>query len=342
MRQKLGYIICGLVLLANIALTHADTSVDNLATASVAVSSQSAGDLHPALINAFIQSLIKISGNTEIGSVTAIKEQFPRVERFVQKYTYNGLTVTITFDRRALIALLTQAGQSVWSTKRPAVMIWLSKNGQNPIAKADADPIIAIFENNAERRGLPFTLPEMDKADQIVWQTMEGGSSVTQDLLEKIAEHYQAPAILFGQIQQGIQQVWIAQWFFVWRAQTWQWHNEALTQEAVVQAGVDKIADLMAKQLAVNLDQQPTNNLWMAVLDVNNLEDYSQVLSALKQLTPVMAISVQDVGTHGLLVRVTTTGEGNLDLKNALVASHHFTPLANQAFADVLHYRWTP
>lgn len=340
--QRKFWIIISIILSISLTPVWAENTVEGLNTATVPISSQSAEDLHPALVKAFIQCLIKMSGNPEIGSIAAIKEQSANVERFVQQYSYSGLTIQVTFDRRTLMTLLTQSGQGVWAANRPSTLIFLSIDDQVPLAGNSSDPTLSLLKDNALRRGLPVSFPTMNVEDQADWETTMQGSSITQESLEKIANRYQSPAILWGEVSQGIDQVWIGRWFFAWRAQTWQWHSENLTKEAVMQAGIDKVADLMAKQLAVNLNQQATNNLWVAILNVNNLDDYNQVLINLKQMSPILAVMVQDVGRHGVLLRLTTTGEGNYEVKNALAANPHFSLIANQTFADVLRFRWSP
>jgi|GEM_PF-6791690 len=302
----------------------------DFSTVIVPVAGQSPAELHSALVEAFSRVLIKISGNSGITAVPEIQQQLSSAERFVQKYNYIDSSVQVTFDQRALIALLVKTQQPLWLSARPATLIWLS-----PIPNANPAPL-TVLQQAAVLRAIPIEFPNPGPATA-------QEASLDQAALEKLAAQYQKPAILSGQLTQAADQTWSADWFFVWRGQSWQWRNSG-RYEVVLQAGIDKIADIMGGQLAVNLDQQAGNTLWVAVLGVNNLNDYHSALAALKQLPPVLGVEVKDVGSHGILVQVSILGQGTGALKEALKNSGRFQPASSKDAAnpDVLNYRWTP
>lgn len=315
----------------------------DLNSATVPVASQSTTDLHPALVAAFNQALIKITGNSAIVNLADVQKQLPSVEKFVQKYSYLDSSVKVTFDQHALVTLLVQAQQPIWLSARPASLLWVSVNGQPPLtvpADNSLNAPVAALQNSAANRAIPIVFPTMDANDQAAWQAKTSGTALDQAALTQIAARYQTPALLYGELTQAPDQSWTANWFLVWRAQTWQWRNDG-AEDAVLQAGIDKMTDVMGSQLAINLDQQAANTLWVAIMGVNNLNDYNAVLTALKEFQPILGISVQDVGSHGVLLQVTTVGEGPDALKQALAASPHFTPLPAQA-TEVLTYQWKP
>lgn len=340
-------IISGLLLWCSFSWALADTVPAELSTVTVPVTSQSPADLHPALVNAFSQVLIKISGNSTIAAVPSIQQQLNNAEKFVQKYSYVGANVQVSFDQQALINLLAQTKQPIWLSARPATLIWLSINGQPPLTATPADnPSLLLLQNDAENRAIAIRFPVMDSNDQADWQAKIAGAELDQTALQKIADRYQAPAILSGQLAQAADQSWTADWLFVWRNQIWQWRNSG-TQAEVLQQSIDKLTDLMAAQLAINLSQQAANTVWLAVLGINNLTDYDLALRTLKQLPPVLGVTVQDVGSQGILVQITTASAGTEAVKQALTASRHFTPgppdaNANAAATEVLQYRWAP
>lgn len=343
MCRKLCLIISGLLLLGNVVWAQAATLPPGLNTATVPVASQSPADLRPAILNAFSQVLIKISGNSRIASLPGIQQQLATADRFAQKYRYIDGNLQVAFDQRALITLLAEAQQPVWLSARPATLIWLSVSGQTPLTTAAApnppNPLTAMLQSDADARAIPVVFPTMTGDDQTDWSAKMSGTVFNQQALEKIALRYQQPAILYGELTQAADQSWAADWFLVWRGQTWQWRNNG-AQPAVLQAGVDKVADLMGSQLAVNLNQEDANNFWLAVLGINNLADYSAMLEALKQCQPVLGVVVQDVGSHGVLLQVTTIGEGADALKSALAANPHFTALTTTDNTQALHYQW--
>lgn len=345
MFRMLCRVLCGLLLLGNIALTQAATLPPGLNTATVPITSQSPADLHAALVNAFSQVLVKISGNSRITSLPGIQQQLATADRFAQKYRYVDGNLQVAFDPRALITLLAQAQQPVWLSIRPVTLVWLSVGGQAPLTAAAAapntpNPVVAMLQGDADARAIPIAFPTMTADDQADWNAKTSGTAFNQPILEKIAQRYQQPAILYGEMAQAADQSWSTNWFLVWRGQTWQWRNDG-TQAVVLQAGIDKVADLMGSQLAVNLNQEDANNFWLAILGVNNLADYSAMLDALKLCQPVLGVMVQDVGSHGVLLQVTTIGDNADSLTSALAANPHFTPLQTTD-TQALHYQWKP
>jgi len=326
-----------------IGWANAATMPTNFNTVTVPVQSQAATDLHSALTNAFLQALIKITGNSQIISLPEVTQQLPSIEKLVQKYSYQGGGIQVTFDQHALITFLIQLQQPIWLTERPKTLIWLSVNGQTPIAAtAVSNSLLALLQANADRRGASIRLPIMDESDQKVWQAKLAGTPIDQLVLEKIAEHYQSPAILSGELTPA-NGGWSANWFLVWHGQTWQWHNEG-PETVILPAVIDKLTDLMAGQLAVRLDGSSANNLWLAIMGIDNLADYNSVLTLLKGLQPVLGVMVQDVGSHGLLLQMTTVGQGEGPLKEALAATDHFTAITadDQGSDNVLNYKWNP
>ncbi len=326
-------IIFGLWLLGNVVLAQAATLPPGFNIATIPVTSQSPTDLHNAMVKAFSQVLVKISGNSQILTTPAIQAQLANPEKFSQKYSYLGGNAQITFDERALITLLAEAQQPVWLSARPTTLIWLSMNGQAPGAASTE------FQSSADGRAIPIAFPNMTPDDQADWKAKTNGAAFDQSSLEKIAARYQQPAILYGEFTQTDAN-WNANWTFVWRGQIWQWHD-AGSQPGWQQAAIDKIADIMGGQLAVNLNQQDANSNWLAVMGVSNLTDYLTVLNTLKQFPAVLGVVVQDVGSKGLLLQVTTMGQGADTLKSALDANPHFAVLSSTD-TQALHYQWKP
>lgn len=296
------------------------------ATVSVPVASQSAADLHSALADALTQALVKISGNSNIGTVPEIKKQFRSVERLVQEYRYSDSTLQVRFDPRALVALLTEAGQPVWLSPRPVVLVLI--NGAPTARPAET------VETVAAARGIPVLMPA---------ETLESAAALDQAALGKMAAQYSAGAALDGALMQAPSESWIGEWLLVWRGQTWQWRSEGDSPEAAVQAAINRVADLMAEHLAVRLDQKALNNVWLAVMNISALPDYIQALRTIKELPTVMAVTVREVGSHGILLQVMISSESDQALKSALEGHPHFSPVQDTATAsDVLNYRWIP
>jgi uncharacterized protein len=341
MRRLLPYlfilIICGKSL-----TVWAATFPEGLNTAVVPAASQSAVDLHTAFVNGFLQVLVKITGNSQVGSLPGVQQQLPQVDRYVQKYRYLGNNLQVAFDEHALITLLAQAQQPLWLSARPQTLVWLSVANNPPVnASQTTDPNLLTLQNTANLRGIPISFPQMDADDQAIWQTKNQGGAFNQETLQKIADRYHVPAILYGEMSQQADQTWNATWFLSWGGQNWQWQSNSPQSETILTGAITKVADVMGQALAVNLDQQNTSHIWLVVMGVENLSDYKAAVNELKRCEPVIGVSVREVGSHGVLLQLTTMGEGDEALEIALNANEHFTasnPSSDQAY--VLRYLW--
>jgi hypothetical protein len=224
-------------------------------------------------------------------------------------------------------------------SERPATLIWLSINNQVPVFfnSSSPDALTTLLQNEGVERAIPLVFPHEENSNG-PWD---------QAALEKIAEKYQTPAVLSGNITTDPVNAanYLADWLLVWHGQTWQWHDSG-SEELILKSAIGKLADTLGGQLSIHLDQQTGNTLWLAIMGVSQLADYQNVIQAIKQLHPVLGVYVQDVGSHGILLQITIAGDDSAILKKALVDSQHFTQVndapvnASTNVAELLTYRW--
>ncbi|MBS0351188.1 MAG: DUF2066 domain-containing protein [Proteobacteria bacterium] len=339
--KKLFRLLLVSVLFGTSLTVSAATFPGGLNTALVPAAGQSTAGLHNAFVSGFLQVLIKITGNSQIGALPDIQQQLPQVERYVQKYRYLGNNIQVAFDEHALLTLLAQLQQPLWLSARPPTLIWLSVANSPPVnAGQTTDSNLITLQNAANVRAIPVTFPQMDADDQAVWQEKNQGGTFNQETLQKIADRYHVPAILYGEMTQQPDQTWNANWFLSWGGQTWQWQNNSAQPETILSGAVTKVADVMGQALAVNFDQQNAGHFWLVVMGVDNLSDYKAVVNELKRSESVLGVSVSEVGSHGLLLQLTTMSGDQEALKKMLDANAHFTAIQLNDGSDVLHYQW--
>lgn len=83
------------------------------------------------------------------------------------------------------------------------------------------------------------------------------------------------------------------------------------------------------------------NKVWLVIMEVNNLQTYTQVLDELKNFSLIRDVIVQDMGSKGLLLKVSIAGDSST-LAAALATNSHFIELSQQTPQEVLRYRWIP
>ncbi len=322
MFERFFVILTGLFIFYS-SLSWAAVAPQGFNIGNVTVPSQSAVDLHPALEKAFEQVLIKLSGNSRIITVPEIQKQIALVDRYVQKYSYVDNNLIVTFDQRALINLLIEAQQPVWISERPSSLIILN------IANLDA--LMPLLQSVGNQRGLPLVFPNIP---------IEPSSASNQAALEKLGETYHTPVVLSGNLRPdpANNANWLGDWLLVWNTQTWQWSSNG-SQEEVLREAVNKLADILASQLSIHLDQKTGNTFWVAVLGISQLTDYQNLLQTIKQLHPVLGLYVQDIGSHGVLIQVTAAGEGSDAFKQAMAINPHFNLVSDTSALLTFHWR---
>ncbi|MFW0097075.1 MAG: DUF2066 domain-containing protein [Coxiella endosymbiont of Haemaphysalis qinghaiensis] len=134
----------------------------SISTATVAVSDQSSPMLQKILPQALEQGLVRISSsNTEIMTLLAIRDTLPKINNYVEKYSYivkadkaekkdeQQFLLQVVFDKLVRY-LLQNVRQAVWSTSCPLTMVWISVlNGSQSEILASERPESSNLHNVA-------------------------------------------------------------------------------------------------------------------------------------------------------------------------------------------------
>ncbi len=113
-------------------------------------------------MTAFKKVLVKISGERNLPSQSAMSKAVQRANRYVQQYRYRSLKSSsgsavaganpppsapdrllwVRFDERALNRLLHENGVPVWGSARPSTLIWLGieREGSRNLYQQELDP----------------------------------------------------------------------------------------------------------------------------------------------------------------------------------------------------------
>ncbi|HSW71208.1 MAG TPA: DUF2066 domain-containing protein, partial [Gammaproteobacteria bacterium] len=141
--------------------------------AEVPVSSQDAKLRDQAIQQAFVQTLMKMSGSNQILQNPSIRAVLANAGNEVDEFSYlpsqeNGLPyiLKVRFDAKAMKKILTEAKEPVWGENRSLILLWLTMEtpGHAPeILDNQSNQEFAQFiKKEALKRGLPAMLPMMD------------------------------------------------------------------------------------------------------------------------------------------------------------------------------------
>lgn len=343
--QKIVSLIC-LVVLSVSAWAMATGVQPNIGR--VIVPDQSSSALQKSLPMALSQVLIKMSGNPKVVEIPAIKKNLPRANHWLQSYSYqkendgNGQLRTyaqIVFNRGALVQLLKKNGASIWEN-RPQTLVWLHIQ-QNQLsyflAGNDHRGISIDLKSNAFRRGVAYMLPLMDEQDRTAFD-LTSPTPFTEDKLSNIAERYNAPAVLAGNITQTPDnKSWQSDWHLLLNGQVMHLRQTTPDLNSALAQIIDKIADMMSASNQVVATQTVT----LAVEGINNLDDYAELMKYVQTLSPISHVDVKDMRDSVVLLSISING-GIEKLTQTLTHSNYLTatsPSSETTVADI-YYRW--
>ncbi len=337
-------------LLCQATITQAATPLN---VATVPIASRTGKAYQAGLLGAFTKVLIKISGNPSVATIPQIENALPSAKRLLRSYSYqqatdaNGQTqlyLIATFDAKAVDQILRNAGQAIWKN-RPLTLVWLkvsTAGDTNILSSNDQNDLTQALQQAAAQRGISLLLPTMDLQDQSFINTT---SPQKFDLnnLQKIAQRYNVPAILAGDITKADDGNWQAQWVLLINGSPQEWQASANSQAALMAAGINNTADTLASQFAALDNQNLQSVVKIAVSNVSDLDDYAKVLRYLKRLPSVSKVSVSDMSDNGLLLQVSITGnlqtfQNTLHSRKKLIA---IQPATTTVSPDaMLYFRW--
>ncbi len=322
--------------------------------ATLALPNQSSQALKQVLPKALRQVLIKVSGNSDVSTLPMVKAELSQAQALIQSYSYSTrsqtdgqqqLMVQITFDRQGILRLLKNAGSAIWSGNRPLSLILISLQEQSKnevLSSGSPNDLTKALNRAAFRRGLPILLPMMDLQDQ-QWLTGDVFTHFAMNAIQAEAQRYAASSVVAGQIKKSAKGQWQGQWLLLINGEPFRWNSDGENPQAVVQAMVNKVADIMAARYAVLDNKRLQSTVLLAITGVMDLTDYAKVSHYLRKLPPVAQVAISDMKPNILLLKVTTAG-GAQALTNALGDSRRLVvapvPMSSQTHQANLYYRW--
>lgn len=295
---------------------------------------------------AYENVLIKVSGNPNIATLSAIRATFIEASIYIQSYGFNPrkpttqntdpVLLTVNFDPKSINQVLRQANQAIWGKKRPSILVWLSvqtPTGTTMINSETQSDISTSVLQDADARGIPLILPLMDLQD------------ISAKTLEDLLARYSASGVLQGRIISPSPDKWHGQWELILNQQKINWTTTGTSSAQVIAAAVNRVTNTMVNQFAVLSGAGLDSWVTIKVIGIKNLSDYANVMKILRDLTPVLKTEVVKVDASDLVLKLDVAG-GSQGLMNAMGGQKKFAPVpANNQTTDAkinFTYQWNP
>ena len=328
---------CALLVFAALSLARPAAALEaaGLYQGTAPVESQAATARPPAIRAAFIEALIKLTGDRNIAQHENIAALAGEAGRYVQQFRYQQaepgeaeaaprLTLWVKFDEQAVNQALRDYGLSVWPRERPAILVWLAyeENGRRRLAEPeDASGLLALLEQHAARRGLPLLAPLFDLEDAAALPVSDVWAGFKAPVMAA-SGRYRPDIVLTGRLFEAAP----GRWELQWRG----WNNNGAPAGAVLRAGVDELADRLAARY-VKRGSAAVERIRLTVRDVASIDDYARTLAHLEALQSVLSVEVKRVRPNELALELNARGglaaiEQALGLGGALEAIEAMAP----------------
>ena len=294
--------------------------VSGLYQATVPVADESASKRSPAIKQALIQVLVKLTGDKNIRSSSDVVTLIERPERFVQQFQYRQVEnleqpdvqsteILVQFDATALNEGLRSYGLTIWGQERPSVLVWLAHEENETrrlVSFEDKPEYLNMLDAGAAARGLSLLFPLLDLEDSSEINVSDVWGGFKEPILDA-SNRYQADVILTAKIIQVLPNLWESKWTAYINDQTLNWASQGELAEIVLKEGVDELADRIASEYA-NTGSSVSEVIELLVTDVDNLDKYARALSYLESVQSISSVQVKRVSINNVMFILVNRG----------------------------------
>src|SRR5579864_8613686 len=252
------------ILLVSLFQTAHAIKVKTLYEANVPLAAQSDDLKDQAIQQAFVQTLIKVSGDPQIMDNATVKAALPQAKEKIQAYGYvpakdasQPYLLNVQFDPQSIRKILHQANATVWGQNRPLIIVWLAVSGGGREAElmesGSNNKIAQLLNADAEQHGIPLLLPVIDLSalNQVSVESVKTGDL---NALRAASERYHGEGILIGTLEENGPPIQ-SQWKLVVGDDEWTWKIDGDQPQQVIDGLLNRVSHtLMGRYAAVSAD----------------------------------------------------------------------------------------
>jgi len=329
--------------------------VPGLYAVEIPVTERTEGVAEENLATAFRLVLIKLTGDRQAAARTSLQPLMDEARSYLQQYRYRETTLDgateagagpakemrlwVKFDEENLNRALRALGVPVWGRERPSTLVWLAVADEagRRLAGPENDPgYIKTMDQRARQRGIVLLHPLLDLDDSRVIRASDLWGGFREPIFNA-SSRYQADAILTGAIESPVPGIWEARWTAYIDDNAAAWTSESDIPEAVLDEGVDRLADILAAQFARTAGFTGVEQVRLSVSDVFDVDQYAGVLKYLQSLNSVSDVEVAHV-ENGRITCLLQVHGGDLAVSQAIELGRVLEPIS----ADRRDYRLLP
>ena len=323
--------------------------VPGLYEVEVSVIDQSEQVRNEGLRTAFRLVLIKLTGDRQAAGRTALLPLMKQAQNYLQQYRYREVTIAeetesgeiinstqtrlwVKFDEDNLNQALRRLSVPVWGRERPSTLIWLAisdQAGRRLTGLEDGAEYVAPIDQRAGQRGIALLYPLLDLDDTSALRASDVWGGFRQPIFDA-SSRYHADAILTVAIESPVPGIWEARWTAFIDKQMATWTSESDLLEAVLDEGIDNMADILAAQFGPMPIPGGVNQVSLSVADIFNVDQYASVLSYLSSLNSVSDVEVVQVESGRVSFLLQAHG-GELAVSQAIELGRILEPIGTNS-----------
>jgi len=284
-----------LVLFMGYTAAATASPVTGLYSAEVPVEGQSAEQRTDGIRRAFMQMLIKVTGNRNVAQRPELQGDIEQAPRYVQQFRYrldagrapaategaadsegSARLLTVQFDGAAVQRLLRERRLPVWGENRPSGLVWLGieSRGQRRVMRPELDDsLLGAMTGAAEKRGIPLILPLMDLEDQSGIRVADLWGDFEQNI-RRASQRYSPDLIVTGRMTQLSGRLWRVTWNLYHGDRVSSWSDEGSDPIGLAHEGVEHVSDLLAERYAPVGGEANLSRIRLRVSGVTELTQY--------------------------------------------------------------------
>ncbi|MGB1800070.1 MAG: DUF2066 domain-containing protein [Gammaproteobacteria bacterium] len=298
--------------------------VSGLYQATAPVSDESIAKRKPAIKQALIQVLIKLTGNRNIAQSGDISGLLEQSDRFVQQFRYQQQQnsselaaetdeiekeLWVRFDEATLNNAMRNYGLTIWGKERPSILVWLAHekdNSRRLVSFEESPEYIAMLDQHAASRGVSLLFPLLDLEDTSKLKVSDVWASFEEPLLNA-SSRYEPDVVLSAKLTQTTATLWESQWTIYNNGTGMSWTSQGELAEIALEEGINELADRLANEYVTSVTGG-TEMLELTVTGVKSVDDYAKALAYLQSIQAVTDVQVKHVKENEVLFKVISHG----------------------------------
>ena len=323
--------------------------VPGLYAAEVVVADQSEAARNVGIQTAFRMVLIKLTGDRMAPGRTALAPLMEQARNYMQQYRYREVPLAretapaevvnkketrlwVKFYEDKLNQALRDLSVPLWGKERPSTLLWLAVGdgqGRRLVSLENGAEYIQTIEQRAAQRGITFIYPLLDLDDSSALRASDIWGAFRQPVVDA-SIRYHADAILTAAIESPVPGIWEGHWTTYIDNQIVSWSNEADSLAALLEEGIDNLADTLASHFVQPDAFVGVNDVRLSVVDIFNTDQYARVLAYLSSLNSVADVEVMQVEKGKVTFKLIAHG-GELTISQAIALGRVLEPISRNS-----------